>query len=209
VRIRLATPGDGAAAAALYAPYVTDSAVSFEGKPPGADEMAARIAKGGGLYPWLVAEEDAALLGYAYATAFRPRHAYRFTVETSVYVRQGDHGRGVGRALYAALLPLLEGQGFTHAIAALTLPNEASVRLHEGVGFVQAGIYDQVGYKLGEWRSVGLWQRPLALIAAVPEEPRPFAAYWLDPGPLFAGEPPEPGNADEQQQPDSSSPEPE
>jgi phosphinothricin acetyltransferase len=184
VKLRLAEAGDAAAFAALYAPYVTASAVSFEGKAPGAGEMADRIAKGGDLYPWLVAEDtDGALLGYAYATQFRPRHAYRFTVETSVYVKQGGGGRGVGGALYGALLPLLERQGFTQAIAAVTLPNEPSVRLHERLGFVQAGIYEMVGYKLGEWRSVGLWQRRLAPMAESPEEPRPFADYWANPRP--------------------------
>jgi len=180
VRIRLATADDAVAIATLYAPYVADSAVSFEGKAPDAAEMAERIAKGGDLYPWLVGEEDGALLGYAYATAFRPRHAYRFTVETSVYVRQGGHGRGVGGAVYGALLPLLEAQGFTQAIAALTLPNEASVSLHERLGFVRAGVYENVGFKLGEWRSVGLWQRPLAPMVTEPEEPRPFAPFWAD-----------------------------
>lgn len=180
MRIRLAAADDAGAIAALYAPYVTGSAVSFEGKAPDADEMRERIAKGGDLYPWLVAEADGGLAGYAYATAFRPRHAYRFTVETSVYVRQDGQRRGLGGALYGALLPLLEAQGFTQAIAAVTLPNEPSVRLHERLGFTRAGIYEQVGFKLGEWRSVGLWQRPLAAIAAEPEEPRPFTSLWTD-----------------------------
>ena len=181
MRLRLAVVEDAAAIAALYAPYVTDSAVSFEGQPPGAEEMAERIAKGGDLYPWIVAADaDGTLLGYAYATAFRPRHAYRFTVETSVYVQQSGHGRGIGAALYEALLPLLEKQGFTQAIAAVTLPNEPSVRLHERLGFVRAGAYEKVGYKLGEWRSVGLWQRALAPLTEPPEEPRPFAEYWSD-----------------------------
>lgn len=180
MRIRLAAPSDAAAIAALYAPYVTGSAVSFEGKAPDAAEMAERIAKGGDLYPWLVAEDDGAPIAYAYATAFRPRHAYRFAVEISVYVRQDGQGRGVGGALYGALLPLLEAQGFTQAIAAVTLPNEASVKLHERLGFVRAGTYEKVGYKLGEWRSVGLWQRPLAPMTAEPEEPRPFAPFWAD-----------------------------
>jgi phosphinothricin acetyltransferase len=181
VIIRLVTADDAAAIAALYAPYVSESAVSFEAEAPGAEEMRARIAAGGDLYPWLVAEEDKALLGYAYATAFRARHAYRFTVETSVYVRQGGHGRGVGGALYRALLPLLEAQGFTQAIAALTLPNEASVKLHERHGFTRAGVYESVGYKFGEWRSVGLWQRPLAPLSDEPGEPEPFARFWSDP----------------------------
>ena len=181
MKVRLVRADDAGAIATLYAPYVTGSAVSFEGKPPGADEMAARIVQGGDLHPWLVAEEeDDILLGYAYATAFRPRHAYRFTVETSVYVRQGGHGRGVGSALYGALLPLLEAQGFTQAIAALTLPNAPSVRLHERAGFVRAGIYENVGFKLGEWRSVGLWQRGLAPMAVEPDEPQPFALFWRE-----------------------------
>lgn len=180
MRIRLAGTGDAAAIAALYAPYVTGSAISFEGKAPDAPEMAERIAKGGTLYPWLAAEADGALLGYTYASAFRTRHAYRFTVETTVYVGQDAHGRGIGAMLYGALLPLLEAQGFTQAIAAVTLPNEASVRLHERLGFTRAGIYEQVGFKLGEWRSVGLWQRTLAAMAQEPEEPRPFAPFWSD-----------------------------
>lgn len=173
--VRLASARDAAEVAAIYAPYVTDSAASFEAEPPDADEMAVRIAAGGDLYPWFVAEEDGALLGYAYACAFRARHAYRFAVETTVYVAAEAHGRGVGGALYARLLPLLERQGFTQAIAAITLPNEASVRLHERCGFVRAGVYADVGHKFGEWRSVGLWQRALAPLSGEPGEPVPFA----------------------------------
>lgn len=176
--VRRAVADDAAAIAAIYAPYVMESAVSFEAEAPGVEEMRTRIAAGGDLYPWFVAEEDKALLGYAYATAFRARHAYRFTVETSVYVRQGGHGRGVGGALYNALLPLLAAQGFTQAIAALTLPNEASVKLHERHGFTRAGVYENVGHKFGEWRSVGLWQRGLASLSENPTEPLPFAALY-------------------------------
>lgn len=178
--VRLVSADDAAAIAALYAPYVTESAVSFEAEAPGVEEMRARIAAGDDLYPWLVAEDEGALLGYASATAFRARHAYRFTVETSVYVRQGGHGRGVGGALYDALLPLLEAQGFTQAIAALTLPNEASVKLHERHRFTRAGCYENVGHKFGEWRSVGLWQRALAALSGEPAEPRPFRDLWAD-----------------------------
>ena len=178
MKLRLATADDAAAIASIYAPYVTDSAVSFETDPPGEAEMRARIEAAGPLYPWLVACEDDRLLGYAYAGAFRARRAYRFTVETTVYLEDSAQGRGIGRTLYSALLPLLEAQGFTQAIAAITLPNDASVSLHEKLGFAQAGIYRDVGYKLGRWRSVGLWQRPLAPLANTPEEPRPFADYW-------------------------------
>lgn len=178
--LRLATADDAAAIASIYAPYVTASAVSFETEAPDEAEMRARIAAGGALYPWLVTGEGDRLLGYAYATAFRARRAYRFTVETTVYLDQAAQGRGIGRALYAALIPLLEAQGFTQAIAAITLPNDSSVRLHEALGFAQAGVYRDVGFKLGEWRSVGLWQRPLARQTDSPAEPRPFAGLWRD-----------------------------
>lgn len=180
MRIRLATADDAAAIAAIYAPYVAASVVSFEAEPPDEAEMRARIEAGGGLYPWLAAVDEAeALLGYAYASAFRPRHAYRFTVETSVYVADGGQRRGVGRRLYRLLIETLEAQGFTQAIAAVTIPNEGSLRLHEDLGFTEAGIYRQVGYKFGEWRSVALWQRALAAAPPHrPAEPRPFAEVW-------------------------------
>jgi L-amino acid N-acyltransferase YncA len=120
------------------------------------------------------------VLCYAYATAFRARPAYRFTVETTVYLDASACGRGIGRRLYEALLPALEAQGFTQAIAAVTLPNPASVKLHEALGFVPAGLYRDVGHKFGEWRSVGLWQRPLAPLSAQPEEPKPLAEVWRE-----------------------------
>jgi L-amino acid N-acyltransferase YncA len=180
VRIRPATGADAPAIAALYAPYVLDTAVSFESEPPDAEAVRARIEAGGGLYPWFAAVDDAgALIGYAYAGAFRARHAYRFTVETSVYVAPGLHRAGIGRALYETLLATLEAQGFTQAIAALTIPNDASVALHERLGFTEAGTYREVGYKFGEWRSVALWQRPLKVPPPEgPAEPKPFAEVW-------------------------------
>lgn len=171
MRIRAATPEDAAAVSLIYAPYVTGSAVSFEAEPPAPDEMRARMEAGADLYPWLAAEEDGALLGYAYAAPFRTRHAYRFTVETTVYLRAEAQGRGVGRRLYEPLLGLLERQGFTQAIAAIALPNAASIGLHEKIGFRHAGTYGRVGFKLGRWWDVGLWQRALAAAPAEPEEP--------------------------------------
>ena len=176
MRIRLATVDDAAAIASIYAPYVTGSAVSFETEPPDADEMRVRIEAGAGLYPWLAAvDDDDELLGYAYACAFRARRAYRFSVETTVYVAGRAQRRGVGGALYARLIPMLEAQGFVQAIAAITLPNDASIALHEAHGFRQAGVYREVGWKLGEWRSVGLWQRALAPLPDAPMEPKPVA----------------------------------
>jgi phosphinothricin acetyltransferase len=173
VRIRAATPSDAAALAAIYAPYVTGSAVSFETDAPDAAAMLERMLAGGDLYPWLVAEdEEGAVQGYAYAAAFRARAAYRFAVETTVYLRADAQGQGLGRALYIPLLASLEAQGFTQAIAAIALPNDASIRLHERLGFAHAGTYRQVGWKLGAWHDVGLWQRPLAPAATPPAEPQ-------------------------------------
>ena len=176
MKIRAATSDDAAAVAAIYAPYVDATIVSFEEVAPGAAEMAARIAAGGTLYPWLIAEQDGEILGYASASAFRTRSAYRFAVETSVYLRQSAEGRGIGSALYQPLLASLERQGFTQAIAAISLPNPASVRLHERFGFAPAGTYRQVGWKMGRWIDVGLWQRPLATPATPPQEPQPISA---------------------------------
>ncbi len=177
--IRLARAEDAAAVAALYGPYVSDSIVSFENAPPEETEMRERIASGGALYPWLTAWNEAdQLLGFASASAFRARHAYRFTVETSVYLAPSAHGRGLGCRLYERLLSLLEAQGFTQAIAAISLPNPASVALHEKLGFRSAGTYRDVGFKLGGWRSVGLWQRALAPAQASPREPRPYLSVW-------------------------------
>lgn len=171
MKLRAATSDDAAAISEIYAPYVTGSAASFETDPPGAEEMRARLHAGGALYPWIVAEDEAgALAGYAYATAFRPRPAYRYCVVTSVYLAADFHGRGIGERLYRSLLGTLEAQGFAQAIAAITLPNAASVHLHEKLGFTSAGAYRQVGHKFCAWHYVGLWQRPLAP-ADPPNEP--------------------------------------
>jgi phosphinothricin acetyltransferase len=181
VRTRRATADDAAAIASIYAPYVRASVVSFETEAPDEAEIRGRIEALGDLYPWLVAcDGDGTMLGYAYACAFRARAAYRFTVETTVYVADGAHRRGIGTLLYRALLPVLEAQGFTQAIGAITIPNEASMRLHQTLGFVGVGTYEKVGFKLGEWRSVGLWQRPLAPMSSRPEEPKPVSAVWKD-----------------------------
>ena len=172
LRIRPAAAADAAAIAALYAPYVAGTTISFEEQAPDADEMRRRMLEGGDRYPWLVAEAEGKVVGFACACAFRARSAYRFVVETSVYVGEGHCGRGIGRGLYVPLLDGLTGQGFTQAIAAISLPNPASVALHESLGFDPAGVYRQVGWKLGGWIDVGLWQRGLAAPSTPPAEPR-------------------------------------
>jgi phosphinothricin acetyltransferase len=141
--------------------------------------MRRRTESGAGLYPWFVAcADDGEILGYASASAFRTRRAYRFTVETSVYLAASACGRGIGRRLYSVLLDTLTAQGFTQAVGAISLPNPASVALHEALGFTHAGTYREVGYKLGQWLSVGLWQRSLAEPRHPPEEPKPVAEVW-------------------------------
>ncbi len=180
MRLRAATSQDAAAIAELYAPYVSASTVSFEMEPPSAEAMRSRIEERSDLYPWIVAEDEVGLIaGYAYATAFRQRLAYRFTVETSVYVGQDAQGQGLGARLYRSLFATLESQGFAQAIAAITLPNAASLRLHERLGFSQAGLYSKVGHKFGSWHDVAIWQRPLAPMPELPREPRPLADAGL------------------------------
>lgn len=181
MRLRPATPDDAAAVAAIYAAYVTGTAVTFELEPPSPDEMRGRVEAVAGRYPWIVAEaDDGSLAGYAYACPFRTRAAYRFAVETTVYLRPDMTGRGLGRTLYAPLLQRLEAQGYTQAIAAVALPNPASIALHERLGFAHAGTYAKVGLKFGRWLDVGLWQRPLAAPADPQPEPLP-----LDAAPLY------------------------
>ena len=176
MRIRHADPAhDGAACAAIYAPSVTDTAASFELEPPDAAEMAARIAAIGAHRPWLVAELGGRVTGYAYASAHRERAAYRWSVEVTVYVEAGHHRQGIGRALYEPLLQLLAAQGFRTALAGITLPNPASVALHEALGFTPIGVYREIGFKAGTWRDVGWWQKQLpgADTGTPPSEPGP------------------------------------
>jgi L-amino acid N-acyltransferase YncA len=177
--IRIATPDDAGQIAEIYAPYVTETVISFEETPPDAEAFARRMAAGLETYPWLVAETDGVIEGYAYAGRFSERAAYRWSVESSVYVRRGCERRGLGSALYARLFEILKAQGFHSVFGGATLPNPASVGLHERCGFTPVGVYKEVGYKQGAWRDVG-WQR-LDLGApggggAPPPEPIPFSA---------------------------------
>jgi phosphinothricin acetyltransferase len=173
--IRDADPGrDAAACAAIYAPHVEASATSFEEVPPGAEELATRIERTSATHPWLVAERAREVLGYAYACSHRARPAYRWAVDVSVYVAEGQRGRGLGRDLYEALLARLRRQGFRTACAGITLPNEASVALHERLGFVPVGVYRRIGWKAGAWCDVGWWQIELDPHGAdPPPEPLP------------------------------------
>lgn len=170
---RVAAAADAAAIAAIYRPFVERSHFTFEEVPPDGSEIAERLSNP--LHPWLVAEEDGAVAGYASTSPMRNRAAYRWSVETGIYLAPDAQGRGFGRKLLTAHLDLLEKQGFVTAIAGIALPNDASVALHEKLGFTLCGVERGVGFKLGRSVDVGRWQRELAPRTDAPEEPRPFA----------------------------------
>ncbi len=177
ITIRAAQPEDAAAIAAIYAPHVLVGTVSFETEAPDTRQMRTRMAASDGLYPWLVATvgDAGGVIAFGYAGRFRERAAYRFVVETTVYVADAAQRQGAGRLLYEALIDTLRAQGFTQAIGVIALPNDGSIRLHESVGFRRAGVYRAVGYKNGQWIDVGYWQCALNDAAVPPVEPRRFA----------------------------------
>lgn len=172
--IRIATADDGAAVAAIYAPYVLETAISFEETPPSGQEMAARIASTLRTHPFFVFEAQGRVLGYAYGGAHVARAAYRWSANVSVYVAGDAHRRGIGRTLYERLLATLRRQGFHSLFAGIALPNEKSVGLHEALGFAHLGTYREVGFKFGRWHDVGWWR--LAVGEGLPRaDPLPFA----------------------------------
>jgi phosphinothricin acetyltransferase len=179
--IRLATEGDAPMVRDIYAPFCESTPVSFETHPPSVDEIRRRIGKTLERLPWLVCAASDAVLGYAYASLHRERAAYRWSVDVAVYVREGQRRSGIGRALYSSLLPTLEVQGYYNAYAGITLPNAASVGLHEAVGFRPLAVYCGVGYKLGAWHDVGWWHLPLAPLVPEPKEPRPLPVVYDTP----------------------------
>ena len=170
--IRAATESDAAACAAIYRPYVTSTAISFELEPPSAAEMAGRIRDVLVAHAWLVAEVDGEVIGYAYARPFAAREAYRWSCETSVYVDAGRRRAGLGRALYEALLARLAERGFRVAVAKMTLPNPGSEGLHAALGFRPVGVHRRIGYKNGAWHDVAITQLDLADDDAPPDGPR-------------------------------------
>jgi L-amino acid N-acyltransferase YncA len=173
--VRIASVADAEAVAAIYAPYVLETAISFEEQPPSAAEMADRISSTLPTHPFLVCEAEGAVIGYAYAGPHAARHAYRWSCNVTVYTAAQAKRRGIGRALYAELLGLLTRQGLHSAFAGIALPNAASVGLHEAMGFAHLGTFREVGFKLGAWHDVGWWR--CALSEGLPSaEPVPFDA---------------------------------
>jgi phosphinothricin acetyltransferase len=156
---------DATACAAIYRPYVSDSIVSFEARPPTAEEMADRI---GNAHAWVVADYEGVALGYAYASQHRERAAYRWAADVAVYIDLGHHRSGVGRALYTRLFGQLRAIGLWTVCAGITQPNDASNGLHRAMGFVPVGTYRRIGWKAGAWHDVKWLQMDLR-----PDEPGP------------------------------------
>lgn len=173
-KVRIARESDAEQMLRIYAPVVRETAISFELAPPSADEMRERVRNILATHVWLVCEDGPEIAGYAYASKFRPREAYQWTAEVTVYVDSAQQRRGIARALYLALFEAMRLQGFCSAIAVIALPNDASVKLHEGLGFRRVGVFERVGYKLGRWHDVGWWQLELQNYDLVTGPPRPI-----------------------------------
>ena len=175
IQIRLARDGDVDGIVEIYRPMVESTTISFETSVPDHEEMARRVHETLQSYPWLICELDGHVSGYAYAARHRVRGAYQWSVDTSVYIADGYRRRGVGRGLYESLFAILAAQGYFNAYAGIALPNQASVALHESMGFEQIGVYRGVGYKLGRWCDVGWWQRHLRAREHTPQPPQDLA----------------------------------
>ncbi len=169
--VRQANERDGEACTAIYAPFVKDTAITFELEPPTVAEMAGRIERALEMHAWLVLERDERVVGYAYGSTFNPRPAYRFSCEVSVYVERGLSRTGAGRLLYEALFVRLGERGYRTAVAGMTLPNEGSVGLHRAMGFEPVGTFRRIGFKHGKWHDVAWMQRSIAAGPDPPAEP--------------------------------------
>ncbi len=170
--IRLATKSDVPAILEIYAPYVRNTAVSFEFDVPEIEEYNQRFLKFSKRFPWFVCEIDGQLAGYAYAHQYAERQAYSWSAECSIYIDSQYHGRKIGRALYACLIKALEMQGFKSAVGIVTLPNEKSERLHAAFGFERVAALKNIGYKLGEWRDVAYFSKKIGDYESNPTLPK-------------------------------------
>ncbi|HMR90808.1 MAG TPA: N-acetyltransferase family protein [Chitinophagaceae bacterium] len=174
--IRVATPADAAAILDIYAPYIRDTSLTFETEVPSEKEFARRILTYLQEWPWLVYEaEDGRIAGYAYASRYRERKGYQWSVECSVYIHNDFFKQGTGRRLYQKLFALLQAQGYATVYAVINLPNDRSVAFHEKTGFTYFATYEKVGYKLGCWKDVGWWRLPLSDYPDDPPAPVPFS----------------------------------
>lgn len=173
--IRLARPEDAAAMLAIYGPYVRETSLTFETEVPSESAFSQRIADYMSTWPWLVFGVGGRIAGYAYGSKYRDRAGYQWCVECSVYIDPEFQAKGIGRKLYEALFRILRAQGYYNVYAVINLPNETSVRLHEACGFRWFANYEQVGFKLGKWKTVGWWQLQLRDYQDNPTPPRKFS----------------------------------
>ena len=170
MNVRDATEFDAQACAAVYGPYVAETAISFESEPPTPVQMAERIANAIATHAWVVLEDEGRVVGYAYGGPHQRRPAYRWSCEVSIYIERGRRRTGGGRALYEALFERLAARGYRMAVAGMTLPNEASAGLHRALGFEPVGVYRRIGFKHGAWHDVAWIQRPLGTEQGPPGE---------------------------------------
>jgi phosphinothricin acetyltransferase len=177
VEVRGARPGDAEAVLEIYRPVVLETSISFEEDPPDIEEMRRRFTARPRL-PWLVAESEGQVVGYAYASRHRDRASYRWSADCSVYLAPSQRGRGIGRLLYQRLVPELRELGYVSLFAGIALPNPASVGLHQAIGFRLLGVYPNVGFKLGRWHEVAWWFLPLT--TPPPTNP-PTPREWYPP----------------------------
>ena len=169
--IRHATPADAPQCLHIYSYYAENTAFSFEDSAPDLHQMMLRIRDITQHYPWLVYEKNHSIQGYAYASKFRPRPAYRWTVEVTVYLDHDAKGSGIAKHLYNRLFMILAKQGFFNAVAVITEPNPESEKFHQKMGFEKIGTFNSIGYKLDQWHDIGWWQKRLQPMKANPKNP--------------------------------------
>lgn len=179
MKIRTARKADARQLLAIYTPFITDSAVSFEARVPSTSEFQSRIANYMAKYPWLVCEHKGKLIGYAYASGYRDRIAYQWSCECSVYIDKKFKRKGIARALYDALFEILTCQGFVNAYAVITHPNPASAKFHRTIGFKLFAIYKNAGYKLGKWHDVHWYSKRINGYKSHPENPKPLSTVCM------------------------------
>ena len=156
--IRLANPDtDSEQVAAIYYPYVINTAITFDTEPIEGRSFHEKITKSMAIYPWLVFEHEREIMGYAHGSQFRDKEAFKWAVETTIYVKESAHGLGIGKSLYQTLINCLRLQNFSLCIGVITMPNPASIYMHENLGFKKGMLIKKAGYKLGKWHDVGIW----------------------------------------------------
>lgn len=172
--LRMATQTDSLQMLEIYKPFVEKTCITFEYVSPSKEEFSKRVEQITAFYPWLVYEEEGEVLGYAYASPYGTREAYMWSVTLSIYIEPKAQGKGISQYLYKILLKLLKAQGIHNAYAVITLPNLKSERFHEKIGFKKIGVFEKIGYKLGEWRDICYLQYDINTCESIPKRPIPI-----------------------------------